>query len=250
MASIEDRLTRLEGLANAFQGLPAIATVSLPHNDSWLFEDNVDATHPANLRYIIASTTQKIVSARLSIYLAPYRTYNNFSSGTTDVDATAESGHSHSHAHTSAAHVHTLPIVLGAVGGGNAIGWNGAGANVLGQFATSTAPVDSTTPGNTGGDATGSSGHNHSHTHSVTGSSFLGVTEGTNATGVTISFDGVDQTVALGGPFVANQVELNVRPYLGTTQKTWHTIAMTPSGLGRIEAHLRLGLYVSAGQLV
>src|ERR1035437_2239780 len=64
-------------VTSALQGQPSNATLSIAHNDSWLFEDNVDATHPANLRYVIASTTQRIVSARLSIHLAPYRTYNS-----------------------------------------------------------------------------------------------------------------------------------------------------------------------------
>jgi hypothetical protein len=36
-------------------------------------------------------------------------------------------------------------------------------------------------------------------------------------------------------------VELDVRPYLATSTGAYHTIALTPTGLGRIEAHLLLG---------
>ncbi len=90
-------------------------------------------------------------------------------------------------------------------------------------------------------------GNESAHTHPVSGSSVLGVTEGATATGVTIAFDGVDATANLGGPFTTDQIELNVAPYLMTTIGLWHVIAMQPSGLGRIEAHLRLGVYVTAG---
>lgn len=233
MASIEARLARLEGLANAFQGLPANATVSLPHNDSWLFEDNVDGPggFAGNLRYVIADNTQKIVSARLSIHLAPYRTYNSLTLSSTGTQ--------------SAAHTHnfTPSVTTGNVALTHTLRNDNTGIWSLDDGA-------SRFVGTTNFDAGTTGTQNANHTHTVSGSSTLGVTEGAVATGVTISFDGLDQTTALGGPFNADVIELNVRPYIGTTQGVWHTIAMTPSGLGRIEAHLRLGVYVSAGQLV
>lgn len=257
MASIEDRLGKLESFANAFQGLPASATISLPHNDSWLFEDNVDGPggFPANLRYVIANNTQKIVSARLSIHLAPYRTYNTLSVSST---GTESAGHTHgisaTHTHTSAGHTHSIHIiptldtvdVLTNAGAGTGIGQVNTGV------AYDTAQVvNSTTPGATGSTAPGSTdGESATHTHGLSASGVLGVTEGATATGVSISFDGVDATAALGGPFSSDMIELNVRPFIATTQNVWHTIAMTPTGIGRIEAHLRLGVYVSAGQLV
>lgn len=121
--------------------------------------------------------------------------------------------------------------------------------------------VDSGLGGNTNisninADATGESGHNHGstggrsafHVHTIAGSSFLGVTEGAIAAGVTIAIDGVDQTSALGGPWSADVIEVDVRPYLATSTGVYHTIALTPSGLGRIEAHLLLGAYVDVRQ--
>jgi hypothetical protein len=232
--ALENVVNRHTSTVSAFQGSPPNATMSVPHNDSWLFEDNVDSTHAANLRYIIPANTQRIVSARLSLHLAPYRTYNSFTLSSTGVNAAAESGHTHSHGHT-------WPVGGGA--GSFTLNWDGAGNVGNSGGAGSAGNVTATT------NAAGSSGHSHSHSHTVSGSSTLGVTEGATATGVTVAFDGVDHTADIGGPFNADAVELDVHPYLGTTLGTWHVISMQPSGLGRIEAHLRLGVYVSAGQV-
>jgi hypothetical protein len=253
MPTVEDRLVALErqvrialATTSALQGQPADATLSIPHNDSFPFEDNVDATHPANLRYIISKNVTRVVSARLSIFMAPYRTYNSFTVATTGGASVrhshgSESGHSHSHAHSlSIAALGSSPSVH--------VGFNGS-VPPLQHDGTGTITDSSSVNGN----AAGSSNHLHGsdspdHSHSITGSSLLGVTEGTVATGVTVSFDGVDATVALGGPFNADVLELDVRRFIQTAIGVKHTIAMSPSGNGRIEAFLRLGVYVSAAQ--
>lgn len=218
----------------ALQGNPSDATLSIPHNDSWLFEDNVDATHPANLRYIISANVQRVVSARLSIFLAPYRTYNSLS-------LTATGNESATHKHGSASHAHTLAIQAAIFT--NSVG--NATGGTPGQLATAggmtdTTSIQNTTPGSTGTE-------DAVHAHSVSGTAVLGVTEGATAAGVSVSFDGVDATAALGGPFNADVIELNVLPFLAISKGIKHTIAMQPTGLGRIEAHLRLGVYVAAG---
>jgi hypothetical protein len=247
MASDSDRIIALEAQARrlmanmaTFQGQPANATFSVAHNDSFPFEDNVDATHAANLRYIISKNVTRVVSARLSIFMAPYRTYNSFSATTTGIESVThihgQHPHSHSHSHTWAVtgsgYVHTLT--------GNAAGLVGdtsGGASTVGTSTDATA----TTPPNIDGDSV-------DHTHLISVTSTLGVTEGATATGVTISFDGVDHTAALGGPFNADVIELDVRQFIALATGVKHTIAMQPSGLGRIEAFLRLGVYVSASQ--
>jgi hypothetical protein len=246
VATLERQLTPLKEIAAAIQGKPASALISIPHNDSWLFEENVDGPggFPGNLRYVISSNVQRVVSASLSIHLAAYRTYNSLAFSATG----AGSAHSHSHSHTSAAHTHTIPY------SGN----GGAFDAVFFDTSTSPAPVyvgvpasgqagptASTTPGSTGTNAATEA----SHTHSISGSSVLGITEGAVASGVSLSFDGVDQTSALGGPFSSDVIELNVLRYLPQTKGVFHVIAMTPTGLGRIEAHLRLGVYVAAGSV-
>lgn len=252
MTQLERQLKQLSGplgravrIANALEGRPGDATLSLPHNDSWLFEDNVDGTHPANLRYVIAANTQKVVSARLSIHLAPYRTYNSFS-------ATVTGNASVSHTHTGPSHNHNHGHTM-AIGSGGAGGtMNMVSPNGPLQLSSGGPLTDTTTINNdaTLGGAIATGGQSVTHTHSLSLAGALGVTEGATATGITIAFDGVDQTVALGGPFNSDVLELDVRPYLVVTGNLWHVIAMQPSGLGRIEAHLRLGVFVSAGSTI
>ena len=245
MASDTQRIITLEGQMRktmatvmAFQGQPADATLSVPHNDTWPFADNLDATHPGNLRYVIASNVQRVVSARLSIHLAPYRTYNSFS-------ATVTGGESAGHTH------------------GQGTGFSATDTwTVTGSGYVNTVTSDGAGHiGNTTGVASnvGTNGHSHNqgttfgvsndHTHSLSLAGALGVTEGATATSVTISFDGVDHTTALGGPFSLDVVEINVLPFLPVTRGLFHVIAMQPSAVGRLEAHLRLGVYVSAGSV-
>ena len=246
LQALEDHVKRLRGqisgslvVGGALQQTPGDATLSLPHNDSWIFEDNVDGTHPANLRYVIASTVRQIVSARLSIKMAPYRTYNNFSATTTQgASVTHTHPHSATHAHS---HGHTIPFDAGPFS--NAVGWDGGNMKVGGGGTSAGINTNATTAAPGISDA-----NTQDHTHLISITSTLGVTEGATATGVTVAFDGVDHTADLGGPFNADVIELDVRRFLATTTGLWHVIAMQPSGLGRIEAHLRLGVYVAAGQ--
>ncbi|HSW63105.1 MAG TPA: hypothetical protein VLH56_07340, partial [Dissulfurispiraceae bacterium] len=75
--------------------------------------------------------------------------------------------------------------------------------------------------------------HSHSvndHIHAIS----YGIFTGTTATGVTIVINGVDRTTALGGPFIADQSNLNIAPFLNIGQ--WNTIALGSSQLGRIDA--------------
>jgi hypothetical protein len=241
VASDHDRIITLEAqvrkaLATVamLQGQPSNATFSVPHNDSFPFEDNVDGTHPANLRYIISGNVTRVVTAKLSIFMAPYRTYNTFSATTTGGQS-----NNHNHGHNHGSHLHSITFAAGTVGASLLV-LAGAlfGNNSPGSFNS-----DGTTPA---ADVTGA---NVDHTHLISVASTQGVTEGTTATGVTISFDGVDQTANLlpAGPYNADVFELDVRRFLGITTGVKHTIAMKPSGNGRIEAFLRLGVYVSAG---
>lgn len=256
--STEQRLARLEkslktlsdfaaqalATTSMFQGRPADATLQVPHNDSWIFEDNVDATHAANMRYIISKNVTRVISARLSIFMAPYRTYNTSSGANTGIES---GNHNHGHSHTDS-HTHNISILGG--GAPATLGTNGSGGasiydiNAGGNFTTGNI-VGGQSSTTTSSDSTGQSAD---HTHPLNITQTLGVTEGTTATGVTVAFDGVDRTAALGGPFNADVIELDVRRFIGVTQGVKHTIAMTPSGNGRIEAHLRFGVYVAAGQ--
>lgn len=210
-------------------------------NDTYSPSDNVDATHPLNIRYIIAGNTQRLTSARLSFHLSAYRTYSNFTAAGTGAETGHTHSHSHSHNHGSHIHADDLDYTHGHTENLAASYTQNAtlGPTVLGWVGSTLATTPST-------DATANAAGSSGHTHTVSGSTFSGVVEAATAAGLTISFDGVDKTAALGGPWSVDVVELDVRPYLATTVGVYHTIALTPAGLGRIEAHLRLGAYVDA----
>jgi len=226
---LQAQMRRALATTSALQGQPSDATLSLPHNDSLWYADNIDATHAANLYYIIPSNTQRIVTAKLSLKLLPYRTYNTLSVSAT---GTESAGHSHSHSHTWAVQ-------------------DGTGIPTA-NMAFQNSPIKVMNIGGTTGNVpttTDSTGESATHTHNVSATGVLGVTEGATATGVAIAFDGVDQTAALGGPFNTDVVELDVRQFFPVSIGAWHLIAMQPSGLGHITAHLRLGYYASAGSV-
>lgn len=214
-------------------------------NDTYTASDNVDGTHALNIRYVIASNTQRINSARLSFHLGPYRTYSNFTAtGTSTESATHTHGQGTSGAGSS--HVHSQHIVANA---GQANARLDAFTSQLWDTTTGGGNYDipniNAEAAHTHSQGTGNS-ENSTHTHTVSGSTFSGVVEGATATGLTIAFDGVDQTAALGGPWSVDVVEMDLRAFIATTPGTYHTISLLPTALGRIEAHLRLGAYVDA----
>ncbi len=219
----------------ALQGQPSDATLSLPHNDSLWYADNIDGTHAANLYYIIPSNVGRIVSAKLSLKMLPYRTYNTLS-------VSATGGESVGHTHNVNSHSHDIAIAAGG-GSPGTTSWNGVSGGGLLDSLSGAGHIT------TNGVAPATGGDSVTHTHNVSATGVLGVTEGATATGVTIAFDGVDQTAALGGPFNADVVELDVRRFFAVSTGAWHLIAMQPTAAGRINAHLRLGYYASAGSV-
>jgi hypothetical protein len=253
VAAIADALTR-----GQYPGLGAA------QNDSTEHDDNVDATHPLNVKYLIPGNTQRIIAARLSFSLGAYRTYtsaaNNPSvtSGSSSASSSGSSSSSTSGASSiattvSGGHTHET-IVAGGGGTGNAVYQDSVTGDLF-IIPAGGNPVSTNTesPAHTHGmDHNHNIDHTHGipHTHSVTSNVTLtnGVIEDATATGVSVAFDGVDKTSALGGPFNADKVEMDVLPYIQQkADKTWHTIALTPSGNGRIYAKLRLSLFVNAG---
>ena len=80
--------------------------------------------------------------------------------------------------------------------------------------------------------------HNHGmeHNHTVSAHAHemvYGIFNSTPATGVTVVINGIDRTTALGGPFTADQSNLNIAAFLNIGQ--WNTIALGSSQLGRID---------------
>lgn len=237
-----------------------IAGFGNPQNDTFYATDNVDATHALNIRYVIPSNSQRIISARLSFHLAAYRTYTSAAN-----NPAVTTGGGSSHSHTVANHTHTTPDhdhLLFSFVNSTPLGATNREYQAT-QAGGSTVQLDLACPSNVdlhvasqGGGATSGSGGGQtssaetSHTHSVTSNVTLtnGVLEAGTAAGVAIAFDGSDKTTSLGGPWSTDVVELDVLSYVQqTVDKAYHTIALTPSGLGRIEGHLQLSYFADAG---
>ncbi|MFI4977544.1 MAG: hypothetical protein ACHQC8_02535 [Solirubrobacterales bacterium] len=214
-------------------------------NDILAFPDDCDATHPYNFDFVLPSNFQKMLSARLSWKLRPYRTFSTLTLSATGAGTAhhhtvgGESGHSHGHTHTTK--------VANAVGAGSVFV---PAANTLGA----NTGADQFVP--TSSDSTGSSGHTHgnsgdenAHTHSVSGTTVLGIAEDAAPVnpGITIAIDGTDFTSALGGPFNTDVLELDIRPYLPKAVSTFHTLALQPNQRCRVHGILRLSYNVQPG---
>jgi hypothetical protein len=208
-------------------------------NDTFWAGDNCDGTHALNIRYVIPSNCQRIVAARLSFHLTAFRDYDTGVSGVT----TPAGIHYHTWVTSGSG---TLNWTLGMDSGGSPkIGGAALPPPYGYQTGTDVATGSAQNSAFTTIDVAGG-GHTHTFTPSLT----RGVFEGTTATGVTVKFDGSDKTGALGGGsgFTTDQVELDVTQYIQRSpDRLYHTIALTPSGLGRIEAHLRLNYFANAG---
>jgi len=82
-------------------------------------------------------------------------------------------------------------------------------------------------------------GHSHNMPHTHTTPNHVhpidyGIYESTSATGVTIKINGVERTIALGGPFSVDQASLDISTYLSINQ--WNTIELGSTQKGRIDA--------------
>lgn len=233
-----------------------------PQNDTFAADDNVDATHPLNVRYIIPGNSQRLIAARLSFHLAAYRTYTS-AANNPSVTTSGGSSHSHTvanHSHTTPDHNHKIATWQASMVGGGAQftdeyqAKNGSSTPFsVGVWASSASQdwyADTASGNATSGSGGGqTSSADSTHTHTVTSNVTLtnGVVEAGTASGVSIAFDGTDKTSALGGPWSSDVVEMDVLKYIQQTpDKAYHTIALTPAGLGRIEAHLRLSYFADA----
>jgi hypothetical protein len=204
-------------------------------NDQYVYPDDADVNFAYNFDYVIPSNFQRLVSAKLSLKIRAFRSYNNFS-------ATATGGQSNTHVHVEASHSHSIPIDLQGVTAN--VSWPSGGANHLASDAgPGTAPTNPTSPGNTGGASA-------DHTHTVSITSTLGIFEDVapNNPGITVKIDGVDVTsqVVPAGPFNSDQVEVDVTQVLKTGIKTWHTLSLQPNQRVRLTGILRISYYIDS----
>jgi hypothetical protein len=177
-------------------------------NDILTYPANCDATHPFRFKAFIPSNVLKMNYAKLSFFLEAF-----------DADVSAAAG-------TSVPHQHQVDQVT------------------IGLGTPTTGPASAGTAHTHGFTWPGQSQVDGGHTHIITLT--YGVFEGAAATGVTVKINGVDRTTALGGGagFTTDQTELEISQYLTIGIK--NTIDLTPTGPGRILAHLRLTGYLQS----
>ena len=211
--------------------------------DSYTRADNVDPSNPMTVSYLIPSSTQRVVSAKLSWRLNAYRTYSSLS-------LTATGNASVGHTHASATHRHDMFQIGNVPPASTNTTWF-AGPSAANPIVLITPNVGTTSPLETYDTSPGATGgQSVTHTHTVSGSTTLGIALGASATGITIQFDGTDHTAALGGPWSTDVVELDVTPFIALTPTAaWHVISLGSTTLGQIETHLKIGLYVAAASV-
>lgn len=224
-------------------------------DDQYVYPDNADATFPYNFDYVIPSNFQRLVSAKLSFKIRPFRSYNQFSATATGAGTAhnhaqgtsqGESGHSHNHTHSIHFNVTFAVASLNSA--------TGAAGSALGDL-NAGAPYDTGQVVNA--NAAGSSGHTHllgnggtenAHTHPISISSTLGVFEDAAPVnpGITVKVDGVDVTTKVGGPFNSDQVEIDVTQVIATGVKLWHTLSLQPNQRVRLTGILRVSYYIDS----
>lgn len=223
---------------------------------AWQIEyaDNVDATHPLKMYLYIPVEMTRIVVARLFFRLEVFRSYGTGAAAGGGQAVTSQDG-------GSIAKLTDLHP-----------GWTGLvtqSATASDSLARTTSPGGSDNHTHSYDDITPKL-HNHTfdipqhdhffsapaHSHTVslpdhTHPIVHAIYEGTAATGTKVTINGTDRTAALGGGtgFTANQTAgLDIKPYLTATNAAGvanavtgsHTIELSSTQLGRIDAHIFL----------
>lgn len=228
-----------------------------PYNNSRNLEGNCTPSFPLHFDVFIESNVLRLNYAKLSFFLRAFR--RDFaliagSSTSTGASSASSSASGSSHQHTTPDHSHLLfewadPLPAGLGSQKYSYKWQGYTAAI--DLATGENENNIETYGAGGGSTSGgeaSHSHGIAHTHDVTANITVtdGIWEGATAAGVTVKINGVDRTAALGGGsgFDSNQTELEIRDWLEVGQ--WNTIDLTPTGLGRISADVRITGYLQS----
>lgn len=181
---------------------------------------------PYHFDVFLPSNVLKLNYSKLSFFLRAFRT---------DIASITAGGTNHYHIAIATA-AGAIIQTLGLTAAGD-VGASGAGGGVITSTELPSSPdVPDSSPHSLGPFTAAP------HTHPMT----LGIFEDAVATGVKVKVNGVDRTSALGGGtgFTTNQTELEVSQWL--TVGAWNVIDLTPTGLGRISAHLRLTGYIQS----
>lgn len=203
-------------------------------NDNYVYPDAADANFPYNFDYEIPGNFQRIISAKLSFKIRPYRTYSSLTVNNTG----AGTAHSHNHGHgltVSGNAQSPAGVAFGLDAGNNYTAANDANTTIhtAGAYGPGT-NADATT------EAT--------HTHPLSATTTLGISEDGAPVnpGITVKVDGTDVTAAIGGPFNSDQVEVDVTQVLKTSAKVWHTMSLQPNQRVRLTGILRISYLVDS----
>lgn len=239
------------------------------------FPDNVDATHPHRIKFYLPPETLDIKKVLLRFSLEAFRAYETgaasadlgtvsiststtaagggsttgpssitttgpsltTTSGPSSTSVTSENLHQHTFgdAPTDSAdgtvglHTHHMPIDTTWATGSHSHGMD------------HTHEIPSHTHNLDHYHSVSSHIHDMSHSHTIGSHSHamvFGIYEGAAATGITVKINGVDRTAVLGGPFTADQLNLNIAAYV--TVGATNVVELGASGLGRIDASVFL----------
>lgn len=206
-----------------------------PNHDTYPYADNATPTVPFVMPYVFPSNFQRLIAAKLSIH------FDNFRTTATGVATATSSTTAHFHTWVQPGTARTIAFQLGLDAGGNP-GLSGVTPPPFGfQTATETGAAGAQGSRFTAIDTTGPG-----HSHTVTPNLQIGIFQSTTPGNTTIKFDGVDRTTALGGPWSADIVEMDITAYLPTTVSTVHTVTLTPTANGRFVGILHLNYFVDA----
>lgn len=229
--------------------------------------DNVDNGHPLELNIYLPPETRSIHKALLRFRLQNFRAYETGSSAGGGTSTTTSSGGgtsttSGSGGGTTATSSYDGTAEVWSLGGSygpeEAMSWeNDHNHGIANGTALMKSPSGSVTFAASGGHSHGLKSHNHPHGHNVTVPNHshsvtienhnhelslpshshgivYGIYQGSIAQQVTVTINGVNRTVVLGGPFSADQTGLDISEYL--TAGGWNTIALGSAYLGRVDA--------------
>ena len=230
-------------------GIGRIPGQGSAQNDNYVYPDAADANFPYNFDYEIPGNFQRIISARLSFKIRPYRTYSSL---TLSATGNASNDHTHTGGTTgteSATHNHT--INYDNSNGATAVFLSSVNAGKLSNNlpvasdSGSTLGTENATHTHSGGISTGQSA---THTHTVSGTTTLAIAEDVAPAnpGITVKVDGSDVTSKIGGPFNGDMIEVDVTQVLKTSAKVWHVMSLQPNQRVRITGILRISYLIDS----
>ena len=194
--------------------------------------DNVDSTHKLKLKFYIPDETVEIKQVKLNFSLEPFRAYETGAASgggqTTSSGGGLNPTTGASSTWTTDANQGTVDFLYTSTVEGHQHGYASLGEHYHGMNHTHNVSIPS---------------HAHSvsnHTHSID----YGIYESTAATGVKVYIDGTLRLDNGGSGYTTDQANLDVTQWITTAG--WHTIELSSTRLGRINAAYFTQLYLIA----